>query len=144
VKFLIATAFGWLVGLGAYELLLHADVRPGVAIPAAYLATIAATLVFHARYVRTQRKFLLTRTPWRDFAIVALGEFAACTLAGVYLLSRASAVADPLGELFVLTFGAATVARYVLRKELMQDIRGLRREMRAEEVAACRPVQDEL
>ena len=131
-KFLIATAFCWLIGLGAYQLLLAGGASPGVAIPAAYLATIAATLVFHARYVRTQRKFLLTRTPWRDFTIVALGEFAACTLTGVYLLSRGWRI--HAAELFVLTFGAATIARYVLRKELMQDIRGLRRELRAEEV----------
>ena len=32
-------------------------------------------------------------------------------------------------------FGAATLARYILRKELMQDIRGLRRELRKEELA---------
>ena len=37
-------------------------------------------------------------------------------------------------EVFVITYGAATLARYVLRKELMQDIRGLRRELRREEM----------
>ena len=36
-------------------------------------------------------------------------------------------------ELFVISFGMATLTRYVLRKELMQDIRGLRRELRREE-----------
>jgi dolichol-phosphate mannosyltransferase len=133
VKFLIATVLGWGVGLGAYHLMVGRDVRPGVAIPAAYLAAIASTLVFHARYVRTQRRFLLTRTPWRDFVIVALGEFAACTGAAIYLLGRGWPI--HWLELFALTFGVATVARYVLRKELMQDIRGLRRDLRVQEVA---------
>jgi dolichol-phosphate mannosyltransferase len=128
VKFLIATTFGWLAGLGLYELLLWQDVQPGPAISLAYLANIAATFVFHFRYVRTQRKFLLTHTPWRDFLIVALGEFAACAGSAVYLLSRHWQIYSL--ELFVLTFGAGLVMRYILRKELMQDIRGLRREMR--------------
>ena len=132
-KFAIATCLGWGVGLAAFEGLLWAGATPGVSVPLAYLATVAATLVFHARYVRTQRRFLLTRTPWRDFAIVALGEFAAATLAGVYLLTRPG-WQIPAIELFALTFGTATVARYVLRKEFMQDIRGLRRELRAEDV----------
>jgi dolichol-phosphate mannosyltransferase len=132
VKFLLATTLGWLVGLGTFQLLLRADVPPGAAIPLAYLASIASTLAFHFRYVRTQRKFLVTRTPWRDFAIVALGEFATCTLAGIYLLSRNWRMHSL--ELFALTFGAATVARYVLRKELMQDIRGLRSELRVQDV----------
>lgn len=126
VKFILATGLGWLVGFGAYVLLLHADVSPQAAIPAAYLATIATTFVFHFRYVRTQRKFLITRSPWRDFTIVALGELIVCTLANMYLLSRGWAIHAV--ELLVLTFAAATAARYVLRKELMQDIRGLRKE----------------
>ncbi|HEX8913900.1 MAG TPA: polyprenol monophosphomannose synthase [Humisphaera sp.] len=132
VKFVLATGLGWAVGFGAYAALLSRDVWPGAAVPAAYAAAILSTLVFHARYVRTQRKFLVTRTPWRDFAIVAIGEFVTATVAGVYLLSRGWRIHAV--ELFALTFGAATVARYVLRKEFMQDIRGLRRELRAEEV----------
>lgn len=141
VKFLIATAFGWMTGLAAYELLLWRDVRPGVAIPAAYTATILATLVFHIRYVRTQRRFLVTRTPWRDFVIVALGELATCAAAAAYLLSRGWAIHAV--ELFALTFGAATLARYVLRKELMQDIRGLRSNPRAMESGEVRGARRE-
>ena len=37
-------------------------------------------------------------------------------------------------ELFLFTFGVATVARYILRKEFLHDIRGLRREARTEEI----------
>ena len=130
VKFLIASLLGWGVGLGVYEAAIWLNIQPGSAIPLAYLACLLSTAVFHFRYVRTQRKFLLTHTPWRDFAIVALGEFVACTGSAVYLLSRGWRLQSL--ELFALTFGAATIARYVLRKEFMQDIRGLRRELRAE------------
>jgi hypothetical protein len=38
-------------------------------------------------------------------------------------------------ELFLVAFGAATIVRYVLRKELLQDIRGLRREIRRDDVS---------
>ena len=37
-------------------------------------------------------------------------------------------------ELFVIPFAVATVVRYVLRKELLQDVRGLRKEIRRDEL----------
>jgi dolichol-phosphate mannosyltransferase len=132
VKFLIATGCGWFVGLGAYLLLIARGVSPRWAVPVSYLGAIVTTAAFHLRYVRTQREFLLTRTPWRDFAMVSAGELASGLLAAVWLTSRAPQV-HPL-EVFVVGFGAATVARYVLRKELMQDIRGLRKDLRREEL----------
>ena len=132
VKFLVATACGWLVGFAAYGLLLWRDVRPGAAVPAAYLAAVATTALFHLRYVRTQREFLVTRHPWADFVVVALGELAAATVAGRWMTLRIGRVGAL--ELFVFSFGAATITRYILRKELMQDIRGLRREIRREEL----------
>ena len=46
-----------------------------------------------------------------------------------------------MGELFLLAFGAATVVRYVLRKEFLHDVRGLRRDPRAAEVAPPTPVE---
>ena len=131
MKFLIATACGWLGGFAASSFLLARGWRGEVAIPAAYLVAVATTAVFHLRYVRTQREFLLTRTPWRDFVLVSLGELTAATVAALWLAHRARDVGR--SELFVFAFGAATVARYVLRKELMQDIRGLRRDWRREE-----------
>jgi hypothetical protein len=33
----------------------------------------------------------------------------------------------------LIPFACATVLRYVLRKELLQDVRGLRKELRADE-----------
>jgi uncharacterized protein YqgC (DUF456 family) len=61
-----------------------------------------------------------------------VGELVVCALAGAWVIWRL----DPAHalELFVIPFAAATVTRYVLRKELMQDIRGLRRELRREEL----------
>jgi len=105
--------------------------RPTVAVPVAYLATIATTAVFHLRYVRTQREFLATRHPWRDFLITALAEFSAATLTGLWLVRRVQVLYA--WELFLISWGCATVARYVLRKELLQDVRGLRREIRTDE-----------
>ena len=91
------------------------------------------TAVFHLRYVRTQREFLVTRTPWRDFVLISLGEWIGCALVAWWIARRVPGI--PALEVFVLTYGAATVARYVLRKELMQDIRGLRKELRREEIS---------
>jgi len=45
---------------------------------------------------------------------------------GVKMLSRVSNSSTAVG--------AATLTRYILRKELMQDIRGLRKEIRREEL----------
>src|SRR3712207_5597254 len=50
VKFLVATACGWLVGLGVYQVALWLGAWPGVAPPLAYLGAIATTAVFHLRY----------------------------------------------------------------------------------------------
>jgi hypothetical protein len=97
-----------------------------------YPAAVLTTAAFHLRYVRTQREFLVTKTPWRDFWLISLGEWAACALAGMWIARRVREI-DAL-EAFVVMYGMGTLARYVLRKELMQDIRGLRRELRKEEL----------
>ena len=61
-KFLIATGISWLVGFGAYLVMVPLIPRAGrIAAPvAAYPAAILTTAIFHARYVRTQRQFLLS------------------------------------------------------------------------------------
>jgi dolichol-phosphate mannosyltransferase len=132
-KFLVATGCGWLAGLVLFFVLTHAGTSPPGAVVASYPLAIGVTAAFHFRYVRAQREFLLTRAPWRDFALISLGEWVACALAAWWIARRAPQVAP--SETFLLCYGAATVARYVLRKELMQDIRGLRRELRREESA---------
>lgn len=133
VKFLVVTALGWLVGLGVYQLSLLAKIRPVGSATAAYLAAVGVTAIFYRRYIRAQREFLLTRHPWRDFCIIAVAEITACAATASWTLYRLRD-ATPW-EVFLLGFSAATITRYVLRKELMQDIRGLRRELRRDELS---------
>ncbi|HET6248227.1 MAG TPA: polyprenol monophosphomannose synthase [Tepidisphaeraceae bacterium] len=125
LKFLIVVACGWLAAFGTYMTLMARGMSWVAGPSIAYGLTIAATAVFHFRYVRTQKDFLISRRPWRDFWIVSLCEWCACAAAAWWLQRRAR-VNPP--EMFALAFGVATVARYVLRKELLQDVRGLRRE----------------
>src|SRR6185437_5787304 len=89
------------------------------------------TAVFHFRHVRTQRSFVFSRRPWRDFWAVSVAEWSACTLSAWWISTRAR-VNPP--EMFALAFGCATVARYVLRKGLLRDVRGLRVDQRALEL----------
>lgn len=131
-KFMVATTIGWLFGLAFYLLLILADFSPASAPPLAYVAGVAATAVFHLRYVRTQRDFIPSKHPWRDFWMTAACEFFAAAVAAKWAAVR---VRDATAiELFTLAFAAGTIARYVLRKELLQDLRGLRRDPRAEEI----------
>jgi dolichol-phosphate mannosyltransferase len=131
-KFLIVTGLGWLVGLGIFLLTFWTSAGPALSPVIAYLGAIFVTAVFHNRYIRAQREFLLTRHPWREFIMVALAELAVCALVSTWVVRRASPIWAR--ELFLISFGAATLTRYVLRKELMQDIRGLRRELRKDEL----------
>jgi dolichol-phosphate mannosyltransferase len=123
LKFMIVVACGWLSAFGAYMTLMAHGVSWLAGPSMAYGLTIAATAVFHFRYVRTQREFLVTPHPWRDFWIISLAEWAACATAAYWLATHAR-VNPP--QMFALAFGVAAIARYVLRKELLQDIRGLR------------------
>jgi dolichol-phosphate mannosyltransferase len=132
VKFAIVTVLGWLVGMGVYAGLVELGAGRVASPVMAYLGAILVTAIFHRRYIRTQREFLLTQHPWREFFMISLAELLAC---GVVAGWTAHRIADSSRlEILVLSFGAATLARYVLRKELMQDIRGLRRELRKEEL----------
>ena len=93
---------------------------------------VAVTAVFHLRYVRTQREFIVRPRPWVDFAIISTCEWLVCAATATWLTRRV--VGLSLGELFVISFASATVTRYVLRKEFLQDVRGLRKELRREEL----------
>lgn len=123
-KFVIVTGLAWLVGLGMFLAILWTGAKPMLAAAISYPAAIVVTSVFHTRYVRTQSEFLPTLAPWRDFAIVSLAEWAACGLAAIWIAGRAREI--HVLEVFALTYGVATLTRYVLRKELLQDLRGLR------------------
>lgn len=123
LKFAVVTLIGLGVGLGAFSLLAHV-VPPPVATPLAYVATILVTAVFHARYIRTQRHWFVRPHAWWDFAASCAIELAVCATVSLYLGHRLSGPTH--SELFLIPFAAAIVVRYVLRKELMLDVRGLR------------------
>ena len=133
VKFAVATGCSWFTGLAAFLLLSRAGAVPMPAATLSYPAALLTTAAFHVRYVRTQRQFLASRSPWRDFLVTALGEWAACAAAATWIANRVNEIHAL--EVFLLTYAAATLVRYVLRKELLQDLRGLRAEPRAEELA---------
>jgi dolichol-phosphate mannosyltransferase len=133
-KFLIATGISWVVAFGAYLLMVPLFPKTGrVSVPVlAYPAAIVTTAVFHLRYVRTQRAFLVSRRPWLSFWFISAAEWAACAASAAWIAWR---VRDAtVTEVFVLTFGCATLVRYLLRKELLMDIRGLRREPRRDDL----------
>jgi dolichol-phosphate mannosyltransferase len=124
-KFAIVVACAWFIGLGVFLLTLWGGAKPMPAAALSYPAAMLVTMVFHGRYVRTQREFLATKWPWRDFGIVCMAEWATCALTAVWLAGRVREI--HVLEVFAITYAAAAVTRYILRKELLQDIRGLRR-----------------
>ena len=129
VKFAIVVACAWLAGAAIFALLLG-PLGSIAATAAAYVTAIGVAAVFHLRYVRTQRKFLVRPTPWSDFFVSALAELVVAVGAALYLNLRVPAA--PAWELFVVPFTAATVIRYIMRKEPLLDVRGLRPEERLE------------
>jgi dolichol-phosphate mannosyltransferase len=129
LKFLFVM-LGWAIGLGFFALLPR-EWNVITAVLVSYGWVIAVTAVFHGRYVRTQHAFLTRPHPWRDFILSSLAELSACAVATVYLLHRTHV---PAFEIAIVAFIAALGARYILRKELLLDIRGLRHEIRKDEM----------
>ena len=132
IKFITATGAAWLVGFAVYLIALLKSpaeglVAPPPAVAIAYAAAIITTAAFHLRYTRTQREFLVRPRPWRDFAVISLCEWTTAAAAAIFCSRRIMHI-TPL-ELFVYCFLAATLTRYILRKELLQDIRGIRRDL---------------
>jgi dolichol-phosphate mannosyltransferase len=131
-KFAVVTGVAWGIGLALFLLLVSRGVDGSLATIIAYGGAIAVTAVFQARYVRTQREFLVRRHPWIDFVVSSLAEWWACAAVAIYIDLR---VASPTRiEMFFLPFLAALFVRYILRKEFLLDIRGLRREIRRDEM----------
>jgi len=135
VKFLTATAVEWLAGAIVFAVLLWRGANGPASAAAAWGTVIAVTWLFHLRYVRTQRQFLTQRFPWRDFALVSAIEWLACILTAAWLGHRLTHPPPSAIEALLIPFSAATIVRYVLRKELLQDIRGLRRDVPSERLA---------
>src|SRR5437764_2100418 len=103
-KFLIVLACSWIWAGPLYYVLSNAGFRTFQAAVAAYPLAALITSLFHYRYVRTQRAFLTTNTPWRDFFFVSLFEWCACALGSVWAAARVNH-ASPI-EVFIIGFGA--------------------------------------
>ncbi len=132
LKFLIVTIISWSVAAGYYIGMRAIGWNVIASTVGAYLLAIAVTAVFHARYVRTQREFLLHPRPWLDFLIAAWGELIVCGLVAAYLVYRATVPHET--DVFLLSFAAAMGVRYIMRKELLLDVRGLHHEVRKDQV----------
>lgn len=132
LKFLITVAAGFVFGLCVFLSLSEMSNRSTLTILGGYIGAICVTAVFHLRYVRTQREFLLSRRPWRDFLLISCAE--CITVVGVahWLNHHSNAVTQI--EAFFISFASGILVRYVLRKEFLHDIRGLRKEIRMEEM----------
>lgn len=123
IKFVIVTLLAWTAGFLAALALNRLTLDPRVTIPLAYAAAAGVVAGFHARYVRAQRPHLIRPTPWRDFMMSSAVEIVVAAGVSAYLFAR---VAEPVfWEIVAIAFAAATAVRYVLRKELLLDIRGL-------------------
>lgn len=132
LKFFIVMAISWAVAGSHYFSMRLAGFVPLWSLIVSYGWVILVTAVFHARYVRTQREFLHHPRPWADFLVAALGEWLVCGAVAWYLLVRLRTPHEV--EAFLLSFAAAMATRYVLRKELLLDVRGLRHEVRKDEM----------
>jgi dolichol-phosphate mannosyltransferase len=131
-KFGIVLALGWLIGLAVFWNMESNGISWPASAMGAYAANLLMTMVFHVRYIRTQREFIIRPRPWLDFALISLAELAVVGLSAIWVARRV--INLQWWELFVISFGCGTVLRYILRKELLLDVRGLRKEMRKEEL----------
>ncbi len=132
MKFLIVLMIGFVLAAVAFAVAVKAGAALPIAAVIAYLAHLLVTAVFHLRYIRAQWEFLVNRRPWVDFMLVSLVELVAVAGSGYWLIWRIGTPAA--SEVLVITFLVGTVVRYILRKELLLDVRGLRRNVRAEEL----------
>jgi dolichol-phosphate mannosyltransferase len=130
LKFLIVLALGGVAAGGGFALAHWCGANLLVCVLFGYLAHLIVSALFHVRYIRAQREFLVTHRPWVDYALISTCELVVLMVTAWWLLRRLN---HPRAlEVFLLSFLAATVTRYMLRIEFLYDIRGLRREPRLE------------
>jgi glycosyltransferase involved in cell wall biosynthesis len=132
-KFAIVVLIGWFVGLGSFAagLMGREPLKPMICAINGYFVALLVTAVFHVRYVRTQREFIIG-APWRSFFLISLSELLAVVLVAWWLQSRLPAYSAV--EFWTISYLGGIVVRYALRKEMLQDIRGLRKDPRAVEI----------
>ena len=118
-KFLIAAGCGVAACFGAMGLMNRMELPPVVSIAGGLLGMILVTLVFFARYVRTQREFTVMKHPYWEFLYISMAEFiagwafAVCTQANLWV---------QMGTGVVMML----LVRYTLRKVFLHDLRGIR------------------
>ncbi|MFN4242866.1 MAG: polyprenol monophosphomannose synthase [Tepidisphaerales bacterium] len=135
-KFLVAVLLGALAASAVFFLLPAEGLHPRTRMLLSYPAAIAVTALLHYRYVNAQHEFIVRRRPWLDFWAISAAELVTAVAAAGYLAWR---VPQPSAwELLLLPLLLATVVRYVLRKELLLDVRGLRRDVRLDELGPPR------
>ena len=88
VKFLIVTLAQAAAAFAVFALAVWVGVAVVPAAVVALLVGVAVVALFHARYVRTQRPFLVRPTPWRDFVISAAVEVLVGAAVAAYLHGR--------------------------------------------------------
>jgi dolichol-phosphate mannosyltransferase len=123
LKFMIVVSLAWLV-CAAVFLPLVGSVPMWAATALGYVGAILTAAMFHARYVRTQKDHFVRPRPWRDFIVSGIVELLTATVVA-WFLGRRLQSPTPI-ELLFIPFACATVVRYILRKEFLLDIRGLR------------------
>lgn len=139
VKFFIALAITWSAAIAAYALLIWAGparANPARAAILTYPVAILVTAGLHWRYVRAQAEFMRTRHPWRDYWLSSAVEWGSLSIVAVWAVNRLDHPSP--WEVFALGHLATIVARYVCRKELLLDLRGLRTDPRALELPSTR------
>jgi dolichol-phosphate mannosyltransferase len=125
-KFVIATGCAWLIAFGLYVRLVAQNVSPVRAPTLAFLAAVLMTGAFYLRSLRRYGRPSLNRRAWSDFSLLVIGEWSICTLAAHWVGTHIEHLT--VSQFFVVTFGAAAIARYTLRVRLIHNLQGVREE----------------
>lgn len=124
VKFLVAAGCGIAACLGVVGGLARwADFGFPINMAFGLLALIAVTLVFFARYVRTQRDFIVMKQPFSEFIYISLAEL---ITGWFFAVSTHPATGHGWVMQAVVGLSALLAVRYTLRKAFLHDLRGIR------------------
>jgi dolichol-phosphate mannosyltransferase len=134
IKFLVAAACGSVACIATLATLHHAAFPNPLSIAAGLLAMILTTLAFFARYVRTQRDFLVMQRPYVEFLWISLAEFLAGSSAAITLQAG-------LRTRIVVALIAVLLVRYTLRKLFLHDLRGIRGKLRPSSTVSIAPTR---
>ncbi len=123
LKFLIVVTAGWASGFALFYTAQIAGLSSIGSTLVGYLWAILLTAAFHLRYVRTQREFIHHQRPWVSFGVIAAIELLSTVIAACWLAWRTPEITAL--EFWTIAYSAGVIARYILRKELLADLRGL-------------------